>query len=611
LVVAAAVTALWILLNLRYGYRLEDSVLYLPIAKHYANPLLYADNPLLDHLRRMPYPLYRAMGWVFAGPWGAYGHVAMAVVMRWGFVAVLWLFMNEVTRCCWAALFGCLAVILQPVFYGTLAWTELISPEFVQSDLGKMVLMGAVTAYLRGHPVPTALILGVGFNIHPIFSLATAAMLAPDAIWRIRRFGFRRIVTAVAAGVIPAIPTVLGIIRSLGSSGACSEGDHIALVRFFNYFHVFPREFHRWEYVGFLGPTAAGVVAFTLIAPGLRERRGILLRLAMGIGVWCAIGVVFVEWLPRIVVMQMMPFRVTFALRLLATAVVVLAALEMTEKQSGGLFCLGAVWMGVIMLAVRFVPWVTLIVAGWLLATRRDFRSALALAVAAGATAMIVRINPDQLPWAGRFPWSVVVVVVAAGFVWSIGWANSGTLTKVTCAVALALTGIIELPSPVGGTWQPRLAARSWLSPEGYDVDRDDWQGVMRWARTCTHPDAWFITPPDLLGWTYYSERNTLATYQLGMQSVWDGRYGPMMKARLAEIGCVQRWAAGPNYHAFPPGQLLDVARRHGIDYVVWKKTEPNRMPWAVAYENGTFLVYDVRSVPARAGLPSVGEQGV
>ncbi|MBN1344654.1 MAG: hypothetical protein JXQ73_18325 [Phycisphaerae bacterium] len=624
----AAITALWLLLNLRYGYHLEDSVLYLPIAKQQIDPTLYPDNPLIEHLQRMPYPLYKSMGRLLASPLGVKAHVVATVLMRFVFVAVLLAFMVEVTRGWWPGLLAAVAAILQPAFYGTLAWTELISPEFVQSDLGKIVLMLAVVVYLRGGLILTALLLGVGFNLHPIFGVATAAMLVPDALWRLRRFRISRIVVALVVGVLFAAPTVLEIGRSLGvgpmasslTAPATPDGGHVEMVRFFNYFHVFPSMFHRWEYVHFLGLASAGVVAFVMGGSWLGRRRGVFLRFAIGIALWCGVGVVFVELLPRTLAMQMMPFRLTYAVRLLATAFVVAAALEVMQRRPRFLFLLMALWLATILVGVKYTPWVTIPVAAWLLLSRRDRWSLMAMLAALLAAGMVAWIDPAQLPSASTLPRMALLVAIMAWVISSTekrrevpsqeppereGWpvtqaGRLGWLAVIIVAGTVAPTRVAE------GTWMPQLRAKPWQSPGGYDVDRDPWQNVMNWARTQTKPDTLFITPPDLFGWTYYSERNTLATYQLGMQSVWDRRYAPVAKARLLDIGVEQRWAPGSNYHAFSNASLLAVARKYGVGYVVWKREESNRMPCPVAYQNDGFLVYDLRETVPGSGRSEV-----
>ena len=602
------VVGLWVLLNARYGYHLEDSVLYLPIAKQQIAPALYPDNPLIEHLRRMPYPLYKSMGWLLATPLGVDAHVAATVAMRLAFVGVLFWFMTELTGRRWAGILASLASILQPAFYGTLAWTELISPEFVQSDLGKIVLMAAVIAYLRGRLILTAAILGVGFNVHPIFSVATAAMLVPDAIWRRRRFGWR-IPAAVAVGALLAAPTVVGMLRSLSLSIASPAVEHAAQVRFFNYFHVFPSLFHRWEYVKFLGPAGAGVVAFALLVNRLGERRGTLLRFALGIGLWCLVGVAFVEWAPHTLVMQMMPFRVTVAVRLLATGLIVAAALDVMQRRSWASFTLAAFWLATVIVSVKYTPWATVIVAAWSATTRRDAWSILATVVAIATAGLVIWIDPYQLPSLQNLPWAAAIVV-GAGLV-VLHFERTARLTtdesladeawpfshagRIAWIAVIVAAGMVTVAQTADGVRQIRLAAGPWQSPAGYDVDRDPWQGVMQWARSQTEPDDAFITPPDLLGWTCYAERNTLVSYQLGMQSVWDRRYAPIARGRLADLGVVEPWAPGANYHAFPPDRLRALARAYDISYIVWKRSESSRMPWPVVHENDGFLVYDVR----------------
>jgi len=607
------VGGLWVLLNLRYGYHLEDSVLYLTLAKQQLSPALYPDNPLIEHLRRMPYPLYKSMGSLLGTPLGLNAHVAATVAMRFAFVAVLFWFMTVLTGRRWAGALAALASILQPAFYGTLAWTELISPEFVQSDLGKMVLMAGLAAYLRGRPILTALILGVGFNIHPIFSVATAVMIAPDAICRWRQFGTWRMRVAAAIGVLLAAPTAIGTIRSLSLSVASPGHDHVELIRFFNYFHVFPSLFHRWEYVWFFGLSGAGVVAFAMLASRLGERRSAFLRLALGIALWLGVGVVFVEWAPHALALQMMPFRLTYAVRLLATGLVIAAALDVMRHREPRSFVLVALWLATAMVSVKYMPWVTVLVAAWLLARRRDRWSVLAMVAAIGSAGMVAWIDPDQLPSLGNVPWAAVFVLTAGLIVlrleqkktapggqapsdWDWPFSSAGRIGWVAVIVA---AGMVTVAKTADGVRQPKLAAKPWLSPTGHDLGQDAWQDVMAWARTHTGPDACFLTPPDQFSWTYYSERNTLISYQLGMQSVWDRRYAPEARRRLDDIGGAKPWAPGPNYHAFSPGRLAAIAWDYGVSYIVWKKAETNRMSWPVVYENGEFLVYDVRKLLA------------
>jgi len=609
--VALILLSLWVLINLRYGYHLEDSVLYLPVAIERINPSLYPDNPLIDHLNRMPYPLYKAMRWIVTGSFGVNGHVILTLMMRSGFVAALYLLMTELTGRRWTGLIASLLVILQPAFYGTLAWTELISPEFVQSDLGKMALMLACVAYLRGHVVLTAAVLGLAFNIHPILSVATAAMLTPDVLRKARDYGVERLARSVLLAGILAMPTIVQILRLGPMDPTSPPVDHVELIRFFNYFHIFPSMFHRWEYVGFLGLLGAGAVAYAAIRPKLEERASTVMCLACGIALWCSVGVVLVEIKPIAAVMQMMPFRITYAARLLATACVVMAGMQLLSERRFWTGLLAVMWIAAMATATRFVPWVTLAVSAWLLTRRRDAWSIVAAIVAAACTAAIVWIDPDQLPRLSRLPWTVIGISLVTlvvrdieqhGFLWRPGDLSAGEWPtsqrgRIAFLAALVLAGVFDISQISSGVFQPRLVAGTWRSPEGYDTKHDDWQAVMRWARDNTAAADSFITPPDLLGWTWYSRRNTLASYQLGMQSVWDARYGPIMKARLTEIGCTQRWAAGPNYHVFSSEQLLDVAQRHHVGYVVWKKDAPDRMPWTVAYENASFLVYDLRSL--------------
>ncbi len=604
-----AVAGLWIVLNVRYGYQLEDSVLYLPIAKQQLHPELYPDNPLLEHLRRMPYPLYHSMGRLLGTRLGLDAHVLAAVAMRLAFVGMLLGLMTELTGRRWTGVVAALAVVLQPVFYGTLAWTELISPEFVQGDLGKIALMAAVIAYVRGKVVLTAAVLGLGFNVHPIFTVAAAAMLAPDAVWRWRRFGTWRMIAALGVGVALAGPTALDVVRSLSLSIASRAPDHAEMIRFFNYFHVFPSQFHRWEYVGFLGLAGAGAVAFAMRADRLGERRGMILRMALGMAIWFGVGVLLVEVWPHALTMQMMPFRLTYAVRLLATALVVIAALDVMRHHGRGSFVLAGLWLGAAIVSVKYVPWVTVAVAFWLVVTRRNRWSIMALVASVAAAGAVVWIDPAQVPSLDNVPWPAILVMLVSLILLRTerktpppdAPASRGSwpvtpVGRLAWIAAVVVAGLLDVTQTTDGVWQPRLLAKPWRSPAGYDVEHDPWQATMRWARTHTEPHEAFITPPDLIGWTCYSERNTLASYHLGMQSVWDRHYAPIASERLAVLGGVAPWAPGANYHAFAPDRLLDVARAYDVSFVVWKRSEPRRMPWPVVYENAGFLVYDVRA---------------
>ena len=136
-----------------------------------------------------------------------------------------------------------------------------------------------------------------------------------------------------------------------------------------------------------------------------------------------------------------------------------------------------------------------------------------------------------------------------------------------------------------------------------------DWEAIQRCARELTPRDALFITPPEKWGlydsdWRTFSERSTLATHdELLMIALapihydtWKERFTQVAPGALEQFDSnffdAQR-ASRDAYNGLSADQILAVAQRYGVDFVV--REVPNTLPWAsLNCDNSQYVIYEV-----------------
>ncbi len=119
------------------------------------------------------------------------------------------------------------------------------------------------------------------------------------------------------------------------------------------------------------------------------------------------------------------------------------------------------------------------------------------------------------------------------------------------------------------------------------------WIDVQLWAKENTPPGSLFITPPDKVGFRYYSERSPLVENKDGAMSVYSQEYAREWDHRMKALGILPRCDAryyGKIYDQLPSWRLIWVGSYYGADYLVVRNSVHPGMK--LLYQNPEYSLY-------------------
>lgn len=165
-------------------------------------------------------------------------------------------------------------------------------------------------------------------------------------------------------------------------------------------------------------------------------------------------------------------------------------------------------------------------------------------------------------------------------------------------AIAVCIVTFLYL-----GFWHPGIYIYGENTP---------WIDVQRWARGNTTIDSKFITPPEKWGvqepdWRVHSERGSagtlsellVAAFQPGYEIEWKQRFNLLAPGALEKFNGDYFWNVDSTrkaYQSLTEQQLKYAACELKSQYIVHEKPVNMKMP--VAYENSSFIVYNVKDIP-------------
>jgi hypothetical protein len=541
------------------GYALNDLFVYLPLTAYLRDPSLFPGDPLIQHLLRMPYPLYRAYALIY----NQQALFVVFLVMRLLTVVALYVLALQIARDRLAAALGLSLIIFTPGTFGTLGLTQVLVGEPVQYTLATPICVFALCASLAGRRAVGFVLAGAAFDLQPILGAVTLALLSGDLIVnrvvRLRRTTLKQAATYLGLGALASTPGI--VMAALGPSTDLGKNpaEYLSMVRFGAYFHVLPSTFSSWEYF-----TTAIVLCYLFL--GLRDRaiervRPTLLVWVGTIFVFCVIGTVFSEVIPIGLVLKAMPFRSTLFLKVL------------------GLICC-AVCLRRCIGRRRWWCWVV------------------------AALAILGMLTYEELAI------GALAILLLAEILWTLPLRRPAT----TIRLPMGVVGFGRLASPVERYWSRLLVSipavlivltipgrPAVVSMPGVGLATDQ-ETLAAWARTFTARDAVFMTPPDdaFAGFTVLAERSTLGNVKQAGQALFDPSFGRILLSRLSELGCnvpEGPWCANNTYATFDAQRFRSLSVRYGACYVITRTSQEVDLP--EVYRNDSFRVYGVCGVPS------------
>ncbi len=537
---------------LGYYFGTFDQYAHIPFLKKYADPTLFPNDPFLE-LRNENYSYF----WLAFVPFWRAGilepvmlvvYVAVTYASFW----LLWLLSLELFASPRAALLSTIAFVVPHLGFGGFPIFEW---SLLNRTFSLPFALGAVLLYLRGRPILAWAVIGALFNVHVITGLFVAAMFAFDQIlsvvpnWANRR----RVVPTMVSWVVFLLAASPVLIWRLTSPAARTPNnpewfDVVVRGSLANLFQIASPV----PYILFVSACGLSTVVLFVIAwrrtparsTALQETTG---RFMMTAGLIVAVQTVTALVYPIDLVNQLQIIRAGMWLNIFAHLWFARYLVEREEMLPGDrrLNLLRALYVA------SPLPIVPALVWGLARRTRREA------------------------------PSLIVMLIVAVGLI----------------------GGALGVVVPYG-LWRPGFY------PYGPTTQ---WEAIQRCARELTPRDALFITPPEKWGlydsdWRTFSERSTLATHDELLMIALAPIHYDTWKERFMQIapGALEQFdgnffdaqrAAREAYEALSEDQILPVAQRYGVDYVV--RAQPYTLSWqALNCGNPEYVIYEVPVQP-------------
>jgi hypothetical protein len=502
-----------------------------------------------------------------------------------------------------AAMCGAFAVMAATTF--ELGYTGKFGrATLVPSTLAQPLLVAALWAGFRGHPLACALV-GVPASLaHPVLGPEATTLglwLAAVAILGGKRFAFvRRNVVALTAG-LGVLAAVLALLAARYSQSVDLDTRRFVELEavFRNPHHTLATFFPPYDYAAAACFFAASVIAWQRWRNDGRTTAteafaigSVLVVLVMA----CVAGYIFVEVVPVRLVAIAQPFRMLLLAKILGVLLVAgwIAAILHPRHGDGALRDTVSnskddLWDAALLAAGLLSPFV-LVVATVLLATRPSLRRVgwLHAISKPGAVALLVALSPLLLLPPGP---TDAARLLAFGCVTTILLRFGDRRGVVPVVALLTLAGVAALFVDVQ-RWprfahgivrllQPQL---SFADLSGSEAD------AARWAEQHTPADALFLVPPSHGTFRLLARRAILADFksfpfQDGAMVEWQRRLldccGPLPDG---SIGFAAAAVMEKNYRQLGDADLTRLAHQYGTTYALLFNTTATARP--VVYAN-------------------------
>jgi hypothetical protein len=398
-----------------------------------------------------------------------------------------------------------------------LLWTH-----FTASGLASGIALLGLAEFVAGRDVRASLLLGIATIFHLLVGGIPMLYVATILLFSLRKpAGFRNAALCALAFLIPAMLTVGPILRFRGALPVpISAEEYVRLfARIRNPHHYIPSSWEPTLWAHFFFPFLLAIPAWMRARRGAPHARAHAILAAMAF--WCAIGTVFVEWIPQREITQLQLFRFTYFARALAT---IAAAVYLLDRESSARWTVAVLILFLVAGSgyTVMIP-AALILLGTDALAPRNARIALLAAGAALAAAGFAGLAGAPVPRPLAFktsdftqPALPLAILAATRFVLTLLWrrapaapATPRSARLVWGAVAALLAASIVHAAQHGPTSRFRATIASSVPEE-----LGDWVRACEWIRRETPPGTLFVTPPYRDGFHLLARRPEVADFK-------------------------------------------------------------------------------------------------
>jgi hypothetical protein len=537
---ALAVLSIW-LQGFQFG--VDNNVFHLPIVLRWYDLPQFADDPVMQSLRRYATPVFPALGLIS----NEHNISAVFRVAHLATRTLTFLALAEIGGAVGLAglrrlaLLGALA--LSSVVYGNSAIgrDELLVNLFTHTALAQAVGLFSIAALVRGRPIQAGIAAGLALDLNVMVGVWLAVPFAAVALTDLvrRRAPLRRLILAGIAFGLAGAPVVAWILwtQRFGPTGF----DYRAYLVDYYPFHFFIG-WSPWAQRIALALQVVGGLAATRLLPANRTSAAVALIAFSGL------------FLAGAAVDQVTHSRFILNLHLLRVDAMIawMAALLMAAATVDALF--GRRWLSAPGAGATLCG---LVIGQWWLA-------------AAGIAAMAAA------DWLGRRAHAAPRVGVQRPMPDAAALVATAAIVVLSVCVGGAYSAMPPPAAPGAPPTDAQLAGWRPIAP--------DWVAVANWARSATPSSATFLVPWKL-DFTAVAQRRSWVGWKDGATAMWAPETYAAWRQRGAQVRAL----------ADAPAELA-YACRQGIDYVILDKRPGHALPGAdaafpAAYANRWFSV--------------------
>ena len=446
-------------------------------------------------------------------------------------------------------------------------WFNEVHPQ----ALSQVALITAIAAFLAGRPRAAAVAAGIGTLLHPPMGLAVGGLLAVGILRERRRHGGIALAQAGAIFALLALPVVLYLAAFERDAGPVPDGTFLAMARMRLPHHFFPS---TWPLEGWLGLGGLVVLFFASLREVADRELADRSRLLV-VGLLGLLGASFlcVEVWPVTLVAKFQLARLTVFLRFLC---ILTASVWITRNlgsasrvRAGESLALLAATLGPHLAAL------SVLVSASRAAGSVAKRTLAAIGLAALVAALAWR------PAAGLLALLPLMLLLDAGLRRS-HWAQR------RCAILAAVWLAVLF-----GLWAKQLDPAFRLEWTGR---HDEFARAGEWIRSNTPRDVLFLSPPELGGFCFFSQRATVVDFHRnpfseGAIVEWRRRLAELIAAPVLDcqgLGECNRLLE--RFSGLPAGGYERLAGRYGAEYLLVRRRDD--LPFRRLYRNRGFDVY-------------------
>ena len=536
-------STIFTILLIGYNFGTFDEAMHIPFLKATADPSLYPGDAMIA-LHRIYYSYF----WYFFIPALRAG-ILEPVLFAVHFISIyltFWAFWNLSQTLFHNAITSLLILVGFIVPHFGFSGFPVFEFAPVSRTFVLPFLLFAIDQFFKGKIPLAFLILGIMYNIHVVSVNFVLAMFGWACLMEFKRIGLRRILLSAALFLIAALPVLLWKSNGGDPVDFTLRPEWVDFLNRTLFLHLF--DMVKLDYPGSWAITFGGLAAVALFFIALPSTEDLNVKNTA------------------------QNFMVA-GLIVLLVHVISVYLLSVTILIQSQILRMG---MWIIILAYLF------------------FANHIAKLIQAGT------IHPDNV-----LLLVMVYILSPSPILVLAAW----LLSRQAHSPRLVRASIWVTPLIVVGTYLTIWSMGFWLPGIYVYGNSTPWVDVQTWAQKNTDKTARFITPPEKWGahesdWRVHSERASagtlseilVAAFQPGYELEWQSRFDVLAPGAFERFNgdyFLNVQFTRDAYYSLSTAGILNAACQMDAQYIVIEK--PHSHPLKIAYENGAYVVYDVR----------------